>query len=298
VAAPDWLDRVAYPFTSRWLDLPSGRLHYIDEGQGRPVVMVHGTPDWSFLWRHLVKALAPRYRCLALDNLGFGLSDRPPGSWYLPEHQAANLKMLIERLGLRDLTLVLHDFGGPFGLHYALDKPDNVHSLVLMNTWMWSLADDRRVARVARLAGSRLGRYLYLEWNLSARLIMKRAFGDPARLPPSVHAQYLAPFPDPASRAATWAYARALWGSREWFDRNVIDRLVNLAGATVRWASHIAGLNDQYVVDGAVNGMADLTQNLGAAVRRPQSGRIRLYVTILMAAVALGLAAAIIVALS
>jgi pimeloyl-ACP methyl ester carboxylesterase len=219
VAAPDWLDRVAYPFTSRWLDLPSGRLHYIDEGQGRPVVMVHGTPDWSFLWRHLVKALAPRYRCLALDNLGFGLSDRPPGSWYLPEHQAANLKMLIERLGLRDLTLVLHDFGGPFGLHYALDKPDNVHSLVLMNTWMWSLADDRRVARVARLAGSRLGRYLYLEWNLSARLIMKRAFGDPARLPPSVHAQYLAPFPDPASRAATWAYARALWGSREWFDR-------------------------------------------------------------------------------
>jgi len=219
VAAPDWLDRVASPFTSRWLDLPSGRLHYIDEGQGRPVVMVHGTPDWSFLWRHLVKALAPRYRCLALDNLGFGLSDRPPGSWYLPEHQAANLKMLIERLGLRDLTLVLHDFGGPFGLHYALDKPDNVHSLVLMNTWMWSLADDRRVARVARLAGSRLGRYLYLEWNLSARLIMKRAFGDPARLPPSVHAQYLAPFPDPASRAATWAYARALWGSREWFDR-------------------------------------------------------------------------------
>ncbi|HTK92810.1 MAG TPA: alpha/beta fold hydrolase [Verrucomicrobiae bacterium] len=219
MAAPDWLDRVAYPFTSRWLDLPSGRLHYIDEGQGRPVVMVHGTPDWSFLWRHLVKALAPRYRCLALDNLGFGLSDRPPGSWYLPEHQAANLKMLIERLGLRDLTLVLHDFGGPFGLHYALDKPDNVHSLVLMNTWMWSLADDRRVARVARLAGSRLGRYLYLEWNLSARLIMKRAFGDPARLPPSVHAQYLAPFPDPASRAATWAYARALWGSREWFDR-------------------------------------------------------------------------------
>ena len=219
MAAPDWLDRVAYPFTSRWLDLPSGRLHYIDEGQGRPVVMVHGTPDWSFLWRHLVKALAPRYRCVALDHLGFGLSDRPPGSWYLPEHQAANLRTLIERLGLRDLTLVLHDFGGPFGLHYALDQTQNVRSLVLMNTWMWSLVDDRRAARFARLAGSRLGRYLYLEWNVSARLIMKRAFGDPRRLPPHVHAQYLAPFPDPPSRAATWAYARALLGSRAWFDR-------------------------------------------------------------------------------
>ena len=84
----------------------------------------------------------------------------------------------------------------------------------------------------------------------------------------------------------------------EWFDRKVVDRIVNLAGAGVRRASQIAGLNDQYVVDGAVNGMGELAQNLGAAVRRPQSGRIRMYVTILVAAVALGLAAAIIVALS
>jgi pimeloyl-ACP methyl ester carboxylesterase len=175
VASPAWLDRTEYPFASRWLELPSGRLHYIDEGEGRPVVMVHGTPDWSFLWRHLVKALAPRYRCVALDNLGFGLSDRPPGSWYLPENQAANLKTLIERLGLRDITLVLHDFGGPFGLSYALEKPDNVRSLVLMNTWMWSLADDPRFRRFGWLAASRLGRYLYLQWNFSARVIMKYA---------------------------------------------------------------------------------------------------------------------------
>ena len=72
--------------------------------------------------------------------MGFGLSDRPHGSWYLPENQAANLRTLIERLGLRDVTLVLHDFGGPFGLSYALERPENVRSLVLMNTWMWSLA--------------------------------------------------------------------------------------------------------------------------------------------------------------
>jgi haloalkane dehalogenase len=216
---PAWLDRVEYPFTSRWLELPSGRLHYIDEGQGRPVVMVHGTPDWSFLWRHLVKALSPRYRCVALDNLGFGLSDRPPGSWYLPENQAANLKTLIERLGLRDITLVLHDFGGPFGLSYAVEKPDNVRSLVLMNTWMWSLAGDPHFERFGRLAASRLGRYLYLRWNVSARVIMRYAFGDPSRLPPRIHEHYLKPFPDPASRAATWAYARALLGSSGWYER-------------------------------------------------------------------------------
>jgi pimeloyl-ACP methyl ester carboxylesterase len=243
---PAWLDTKEYPFTSRWLELPSGRLHYVDEGQGRPLVMVHGTPDWSFLWRHLIKALAPRYRCVALDNLGFGLSDRPPGSWYLPENQAANLKTLIERLGLRDVTLVLHDFGGPFGLNYAIDQTHNVRSLVLMNTWMWSLADDRRVARFARLAGSRLGRYLYLTWNASARVVMKRAFGDRKRLTPRIHAHYLAPFPDPASRAATWAYARALLGSREWFDRiwKRRERLADLP-ALILWGMKDPALRER-----------------------------------------------------
>ena len=219
MASPDWLDRGAYPFTSRWLDLPSGRLHYIDEGQGRPLVLVHGTPDWSFLWRHLVKALSPRYRCIAIDNLGFGLSDRPPGSWYLPENQAVNLRTVIERLGLRDVTLVLHDFGGPIGLSYAIERTSNVRSLVLLNTWMWSLAGDGHFERFARIATSRLGRYLYLEWNASARFVMKLAFGDRARLTPAIHAQYLAPFPDPASRAATWAYARALLGSSAWYEQ-------------------------------------------------------------------------------
>ena len=81
MTAPRWLDLAEYPFTSKWLTLSSGRLHYVDEGQGRPLVFVHGTPDWSFLWRGLIKALAPHYRCVAPDHLGFGLSDRPHGSW-------------------------------------------------------------------------------------------------------------------------------------------------------------------------------------------------------------------------
>ena len=95
-------------------------MHYVDEGQGPPLVFVHGTPDWSFVWRHLIKALSPRYRCIAPDNLGFGLSDKPRDASYAPPEQAANLRQLIEHLGLRDITLVLHDFGGPFGLSYAI----------------------------------------------------------------------------------------------------------------------------------------------------------------------------------
>ena len=79
-----WLDRVEYPFASHYFQVPAGNLHYVDEGSGAPIVMVHGNPTWSFLYRKLIKALRPEYRCLAVDHLGFGLSDKP-GEWsYLP----------------------------------------------------------------------------------------------------------------------------------------------------------------------------------------------------------------------
>jgi len=102
---------------------------------------------------------------------------------------------------------------------YALEKPENVRSVVLMNTWMWSLADDSHFTLFGRLAASRLGRYLYLERNISARVIMRYAFGNRARLTPRIHDHYLKPFPDAASRAATWAYARALLGGSAWYER-------------------------------------------------------------------------------
>jgi len=109
---PEWLDRREYPFESRWLDVEAGRLHYVDEGQGAPVLMVHGTPTWSFMYRHLVKALRARHRCVAPDHLGFGLSERPREWSYRPVDQARNLTRLVEALGLKDLTLVVHDYGG------------------------------------------------------------------------------------------------------------------------------------------------------------------------------------------
>jgi haloalkane dehalogenase len=105
----DWIDRNEYPFASHHLPLPAGRMHFLDEGAGSPIVMVHGTPDWSFGYRKLVKNLSPEYRCVVPDNLGFGLSDKPRDWSYLPEHQAGNLRALIEHLDLKQITLVLHD---------------------------------------------------------------------------------------------------------------------------------------------------------------------------------------------
>ena len=216
-----WVDREAYPFRSRWLDRPAGRLHYVDQGTGEPVVLVHGTPDWSYLWRHLIRALVagpPGRRCLAMDHIGFGLSDKPPGwSYGLPDH-AANLAALLDPLDLRGVTMVVHDLGVPIGLSWALDHPERVTRLIVLNGVLWSLAADPATRRILRIMASPLGRFLYLRLNVSARVIMPRAFGDRARLSPAAHAQYLAPFPRARDRHGPWGIARSLLEARDWLD--------------------------------------------------------------------------------
>jgi haloalkane dehalogenase len=148
------------------------------------------------------------------DHLGFGLSDRPPGWSYRPEDQARNLARLIETLGLKDLTLVVHDYGGPIGLAYALDHPENVRRLVLFNTWMWSFAGDRSVEWVAWILGGRLGRYLYERRGFSVRVMFRYAVADRRRYTRAVERQYLAAL----DGHATWVYAREILGSSAWYD--------------------------------------------------------------------------------
>jgi haloalkane dehalogenase len=215
---PAWLDREGYPFTSRFLALPAGRVHYADEGHGPPVLFVHGTPTWSYEWRHLIGALVPGWRCVAPDLLGFGLSDRPRDYPYTPEAHAATLAEFVARLGLDDLTLVVHDYGGPIGLPLALDGPARVRRLVLLNTWMWPLEDDPGLRRAGRLTASVVGRLLYRRCNASLRLLMPHAYGDRRKLTPAIHRQYLAPFPAADDRERVlWTLARALLGSSAYY---------------------------------------------------------------------------------
>ena len=120
-----------YPFTSRYVALSSGRMHYVDEGAGDVVLFVHGTPTWSFEYRHLIKAFRASHRCIAPDHLGFGLSERPANFPYTPEAHATALEEFAGKLGLDRFTLVVHDFGGPVGLPLCLRHPDRVVRLVL-----------------------------------------------------------------------------------------------------------------------------------------------------------------------
>lgn len=224
------VDRNAYPFESHALELSMGRMHYVDEGTGEPLVFVHGTPTWSFEWRHLIKNFSPSHRCIAPDLLGFGLSERPDGFSYTPEAHAKAVDEFITKLNPEPFTLVVHDFGGPIALPLALRHPKKIKRLVLINTWMWSFKGDPQMERAARIAGSGFGRFLYKYMNLSLRVIMPQAYGDKKKLTPHVHQQYLARFPDAKSRGQVlWALAKSLLASSDhyanlWQNREKLNR--------------------------------------------------------------------------
>ncbi|MEV6201154.1 haloalkane dehalogenase [Streptomyces sp. NPDC051771] len=132
-------DPSLYPFTSRWFDSSAGRVHYVDEGVGPPIVFCHGSPTWSFLYRDIVKELRGRYRCIAVDYLGFGLSERPAGYGYTIAEHTAVLGELIDHLRLDDFVLMGQDWGGPIGLGAAVPRADRVRGIVLGNTAFWPI---------------------------------------------------------------------------------------------------------------------------------------------------------------
>jgi haloalkane dehalogenase len=215
------VDRELYPFTPLRMELEKeGALAYVDEGpkDAPPVVFVHGTPTWSFDWRHLIGALKGTHRCLAPDHLGFGLSERPFGAGYTPEDHARRFRTWLDALKLENVTLVVHDFGGPKGLPAALDRSGPVKRLVVLNSFLWSFQDDPAMARKARLAGGGLGLWMYRNLNASLRIVTPSAYADRKKLTKRIHAQLLAPFTGIDSRERVlWALAYALLGSSDFY---------------------------------------------------------------------------------
>ena len=217
---PDWVDREAYPFESRYVALDAGTVHYVDEGEsglGEPtLVFLHGNPTWSFLYRHLVRGLSGEYRCVAPDHLGFGLSDHPGGFSYLPSDHAAVFGAFVDELGLEDVVLVVQDWGGPIGLSYAADHPENVRGLVVMNTWCWPM-DDRATRLFSWVAGGLVGRWSCERFDAFTRLAMPMAYAERSRLTPEIHEQYRRTHP-PGRRTGTWVFPRAIVGERAWLE--------------------------------------------------------------------------------
>jgi pimeloyl-ACP methyl ester carboxylesterase len=169
--SPSWHDE--YPFESHYLEADGYRYHFLDEGEGDPVLMVHGNPTWSFYWRHLVLALRPRQRAIAVDHLGCGLSDKPLDYPYRLEDHVANLAGLIQSLDLENITLVVHDWGGPIGLSAAVQLQERIGRLVILNTGAFPPPSIPLRIRCCRIP--LLGNFMVRRLNLFARMALKMA---------------------------------------------------------------------------------------------------------------------------
>ena len=210
---PGWVDEELFPFESRFVELDGHTVHYVDEGSGPTLLLLHGNPTWSFVYRDVIRALRDEFRCVALDYPGFGLSSARPGYRYLPEEHAAAVVAFLDRLGLSDVTLVAHDWGGPIGVHAAEQRPDVFARLVLANTWAWPLSGDLPVELASRIIGGPVGRELTRRFNLFVNAAIPA--GHRRRKPTADEmAHYRQALATPERRAASAVLPRHITASR------------------------------------------------------------------------------------
>lgn len=204
---PDW--RSLYPFGSHFFETGSGaRLHYLDEGPrgAPPLLMVHGNPTWSFYWRNLVLGLRDDYRCVVPDHIGCGLSDKPQRYRYQLAQHIDNLAELVEKLDLKNITLLAHDWGGAIGLGAVLKSQQRFSRIVLFNTG--AFPPPFVPWRIAACRIPIFGKVAIQGFNLFARAAISMATEKPERMTPEVRAGLLAPYDNWANRIATYRFVK------------------------------------------------------------------------------------------
>jgi haloalkane dehalogenase len=190
-----------YPFAPRYLSLDGHRLHYVDQGQGGPLLMVHGNPTWSFYWRDLIRAFQTSHRVVAVDHMGCGLSEKPASYNYTLQQHIDNLSGLVNSLDLQGATLIAHDWGGAIGLGCLLANRDRFRSIVLLNTGAFPPPFIPWRIRACRIPV--LGTWAVRGLNLFARAALFMAVSDRQSLSPAARAGLLAPYD-------TWAHRIAI----------------------------------------------------------------------------------------
>ena len=214
-----------FPFESRWFDGPEGRIHYIDEGEGAPILFLHGNPTWSFLYRGIVIRLRKHFRCIAPDLPGFGLSDHPSDFRYTPEEHARTVQTFVKSMDLQNLTIMGHDWGGPIGLRVAVEELDRMRALVMGNTWYWPTT-ALHLKAFSWIASMGYVQGLIHRKNLFVERIVPLGVKHP--LAPEVLQHYRGPFPSVDSRAGIAEFARQIGLSANWLAQLEIDVRRNL----------------------------------------------------------------------
>ncbi len=197
-----------FPVEHRFLDINGARIHYVDEGSGETLLLLHGNPAWSFLYRKIIAALKDRFRCVALDYPGYGMSDAPPGYGFTPREHSAVVERFVDRLGLTDLTIMVQDWGGPVGLGLAGRRPELVRGFIIGNTFAWPLQGELRMHVFSWVMGGPIGRALTRAFNFVPRFFFSRGLAQD--VPREVLDLYLAPWQDRARRQAAVVGPRQL----------------------------------------------------------------------------------------
>jgi haloalkane dehalogenase len=202
-----------YPFSGRFLARPGGKLHYLDEGGGDPILMLHGNPTWSFYYRNLILALRGSHRCIAPDHLGCGLSDKPPESAYdyTLKSRIEDVEALLDHLNLREnLTLVLHDWGGMIGMAVAARHPERIKRIIASNTAAFPLPKAKRLPRSLRIGrDTQIGEWLVLQKNAFCRAAARWCVTRKP-LAPEVRDMYLRPYDSPEHRVAVLKFVQTI----------------------------------------------------------------------------------------
>ncbi len=195
-----------YPFASHWLKIDGHQYHYLDEGQGEPLLMVHGNPTWSFAWRRLVKQLSRSYRVIAVDHMGCGLSDKPQDYSYTLATHIANLQTLITALDLKNITLFAHDWGGAIGMGAAVDLPERFGKFVLMNTAAFRSQEIPLRIAVCRIPV--LGAWCVRGLNLFSGAAIRMAVEKHERMTGNIKAGFLGPYDNWQNRVAVHRFVQ------------------------------------------------------------------------------------------
>jgi haloalkane dehalogenase len=212
MSRPAWIPEELYPFESHYAEIEGARVHYVDEGNGPPLLLLHGNPTWSFLYRELIQGLRDRYRCIAPDYPGFGLSEAPPDYGYTPAEHADVLEGLLLELDLKDVTMMVQDWGGPIGFACATRHQERFAGFVVGNTWAWPKS-DAGTQFFSRLMGGPVGGFLILRRNFFVERIVPGGVRR-KKLPGAVMDAYRGPFPDPESRRPVHVFPGEILRSR------------------------------------------------------------------------------------
>lgn len=224
---PAWVDDELFPFDSRFTDVDGNTVHYVDEGDGPTLLLLHGNPTWAFLYRELIRGLRDRFRCVAVDYPGFGLSTAREGYRFTAREHTDVLASVVSRLDLTDVTPMVQDWGGPIGFGAAGRAPDRYRGFIVGNTWAWPMSPDASGGRFSKIMGGTAGTWAIENLNVFVNQIIPAGHRR-RKLTSTEMSQYRGPFPTQASREPVAVFPREILDAAE-FLKEVESGLTELA---------------------------------------------------------------------